>query len=53
MSPAELLHTMILGDNAPNPQAQRKFAVISDMEQKLTFMPIQLLQAEVDHRFAA
>ena len=53
LSPAEFLHTLILGDNSPHPQAQRKFAVISAMEQKLAFMPSQLLQAEVDHRVAA
>jgi hypothetical protein len=53
LSPAEFLHTLILGDNSPNPQAQRKFAVIRTMEQQLTSKPIQLLQAEVEHRFAA
>ena len=53
MSPAELLHKLILGDNSPHPQAQRKFAVINAMEQTLTFMPSQLLQAEVDHRVVA
>jgi hypothetical protein len=50
LTPAAFLHTLILSDNSPSRQAQRKHTVINDMEQKLDFMPIQLMETEVDHR---
>ena len=53
LTPAAFLHTLILSDNSPGRQAQRKHTVINTMEQTLDFMPIQLMETEVDHRIVA
>jgi hypothetical protein len=53
LTPAAFLHTLILSDNSPSRQAQRKHTVINEMEQKLEFMTIQLMETEVDHRIVA